>query len=78
MHNSEFVLDNETYFWDFVIQTDPLISARQPDLIIINKKKITYRTVDVAIPAGHRVKMKESEKKDTYKDFARELKKYGT
>ena len=25
--------------WDFNIETDHLISARRPDLIIINKKK---------------------------------------
>ena len=35
------VLENGTYklLWDFDIQTDHLISAGQPDLIIINKKK---------------------------------------
>ena len=41
MHNPAPILENETYklLWDFDIQTDPLISARRPDLIIINKKK---------------------------------------
>ena len=33
------------------------------------------RIVDFAVPADHRVKMKESEKKDVYFDLARELKK---
>ncbi len=31
--------------------------------------------VDFAVPADHRIKLKESEKKDKYLDFARELKK---
>ena len=31
--------------------------------------------VDFAVPADHRVKLKESEKKDKYQDLARELKK---
>ena len=31
--------------------------------------------VDFAVPADHRVKVKETEKKDEYLDFARELKK---
>ena len=31
--------------------------------------------VDFAVPADHRVKLKESEKKDKYLDPARELKK---
>ena len=41
MHNPEPVLENDTLklLWDFDIQTDHLISARRPDLIIINKKK---------------------------------------
>ena len=41
MHNLAPVLENDTQklLWDFDIQTDHLISARRPDLIIINKKK---------------------------------------
>ena len=40
MHYTTSVLENETYklLWDFKIQTDHLISARRPDLII--KKNI--------------------------------------
>ena len=36
-HNPESVLKNEMHKinWDFMIQTDPLISVRQPDLVII-------------------------------------------
>ena len=36
MHNPESVLENETHkiLWDFEIQTDYQISARQPDQII--------------------------------------------
>ena len=38
--NATSILENETYkhLWDFKIQTDYLISTKQPDLIIINKK----------------------------------------
>ena len=61
--------------WDFDVQTDHLISARRPDLIIINKKKITCKIVDFAVPDDHRIKLKECEKKDKYLDFARELNK---
>ena len=41
MHNPATVLENDTHklIWDFNIQTDRLISARKPDLIVINKKK---------------------------------------
>ena len=43
--------------------------------LIINKKKRTCKIVDFAVPADHRVKLKESEKKDKYLDLTRELKK---
>ena len=41
MHNLAPVLENDTHNlpWDFNIQTDLLIPARRPDLIIVNKKK---------------------------------------
>ena len=51
--------------------------ARRPDLIIINKKKKKRicKIVDFAVPADHRINLKESEKKDKYLDLAREIKK---
>ena len=41
MHNPAPVLENDSHKlrWDFNIQTDHLIPARRPDLIIINKKR---------------------------------------
>ena len=78
MHNPAPVLENETpkLLWDVNIQTDHLISARKPDLIIINKKN--YKIVDFAVSADHRIELKEFEKKDDYLDLARELKNCGT
>ena len=40
MHNQAPVLENDTHklLWDFNIQTDNLILARRPDLIIIKKQ----------------------------------------
>ena len=78
MHNPESVWENETHklLWDFEIQIDHLILARQPELIIIiKKKKRTCQIVDFAVPADNRVKLKESKKSDKYLDLARELKK---
>ena len=47
-------------------------------IIIIIIKRIC-KIVDFAIPVDHRIKLKESEKKDKYLDLAREFKKnYGT
>ena len=66
MHKSESALENETQkiLWDFEIQTDYLILARRPEVILIYKKERTFHLVDFAIPLDHRVKIKEIEKID--------------
>ena len=60
------------------IQTVNLISARRPDLEIINKKKKSCRIDDFAVLADHTMKIKENLKRDKYLHLARELKRYGT
>ena len=81
MHNPAPVLENSTQklLWDFDIHTNHLISARKPDLIIINKKKKKkkriHKIVDLAVPVDHRIKLKVCEKKDKFLYIARELKK---
>ena len=56
-------------FWDFMIQTDHLISARWPDQVKVKKKKKkkkkkrTWQIVDSTIPVDHRIKLKESGKR---------------
>ena len=54
MHNTAPVLENDTHklLWDFNRQTEQLIPARRPDLIIINlKKKRICKIVNFAVPA---------------------------
>ena len=60
MQNPAPVLENDTHklLWDFDIQMDYLITARKPDLIIINEKKRIYNIVYIAVPADHRIKLK--------------------
>ena len=61
---------------NFDMRTDHLISAKQSDQVISNKKiKGTCRMVDFTVPAHHKVKLNESEKSDNYQDLTRELKK---
>ena len=80
MHNLESVLENKMHS-DFEIQTDHLISARQPNRVIVNKKKKKkkkkriYLIVNLTVLADHRVKLKEGEKSNEYLDIVRELKK---
>ena len=77
MHNPESILENEMHqvLWDFEIQMDHLTLVRWLDLVIVNKKKIADWIVDFAFLADHRVKLKESEKRDKYPDLVRGLKK---
>ena len=78
MHYPAPVLRNATHklLWDFKIPTDHLIPARRPNLIISSKKKKrTCKIVNFPVPADHRIKLKECEKKDKYLDLAKELKK---
>ena len=52
------------------------ITPRAPSRPYNNQqKKRTCKIVDFAVRADHRVKLKESEKKGKYLDFARKLKK---
>ena len=77
-NNPVSILENDTHklLWDLNIQTDYLIPTRRPDLIIIKKKKKRIcKIVDFAVPADHRINLKEVEKKDKYLDLARKLKK---
>ena len=63
-----------THNWNFDIQTDHLIFARRPNLIIINKRKKICKIVDSTVPVDHRIKQREFEKRDKYLDLAREVK----
>ena len=69
------VLENDThkFLWNFNIHTNHLISARRPDILIINKKKRICKIDDLAAPADHRIKLKKCEKKDKYHDLARKI-----
>ena len=66
MHNRAAVLRTETHklLRNFNVQTDPLITARRPDLIIINKQKENWRNFTILQVLI--VKLKVSEKKDKY------------
>ena len=75
MHNPESILENEMHkiLWNSEKQTDHLISVRWPNLVIAKKR--TCQIVDFVVPTGYRVKLTKSEKRDQYRDLAKELKK---
>ena len=78
-HKSGSVQENEmqNILWDFKILTDYLIPDRRLDLELIGKKKKRkehWHHVNFAASMDYKVKIKEREKINKYKDLARELK----
>ena len=76
-HNAEAVNENEDVklLWDFSIQTDKVIHARRPDIVIVKKKDKECMIIDVAVPADSRTWSKEEEKIDKYTELAWELRR---
>ena len=76
-HQPETVTKNDSckLLWDFNIQTDHVIQARRPDVILIDKEKKECKIIDFAIPYDSRVNAKEMEKIEKYQDLAREVQK---
>jgi len=48
--------------WDFQIQTDKLVMASQPDIVLVHKLKKKTVVIDVAIPSNRDIKKKEHKK----------------
>ena len=60
---------------DFTIQTDHVIEARRPDMVIIDKTKNECKIIDIACPFNSRIEEREKDKMKGYNDLNRELKK---
>ena len=71
-HLAETVIETPQVkiLWDFNIQTDKVIDARRPDIVVTNKDKRESWIVDIAIPGDLRVREKEIEKREKYQDLA--------
>jgi len=71
-HSPNSVVENECVkiLWDFNVYVDHMISARRPDIIVIDKAVIL---IDVSIPADENIFTKEEEKLSKYQDLRVEL-----
>ena len=76
-HEPESVLENENYkiLWDFSIQTNHVVEARRPDLIVVDKKKRSCKIIDFAVPGNSTIEEKEKDKIENYQVLGRELQK---
>ncbi|XP_051924320.1 uncharacterized protein LOC127602290 [Hippocampus zosterae] len=65
--------DRAKILWDFQIQTDKMVMANQPDIVIIDKGKRKAVVVDVAVPSDGNIRKKEHEKLEKYQGLREEL-----
>ena len=61
--------------WDFSIQTDHVIEARRPDLVVVDKKERSCKIIDFAVPGDSRIEEKEKDKIEKCQELGRELQK---
>ena len=55
--------------WDFSIQTDHVIEARRPDLVLVDKKEKICKIIDFEVPGASRIEEKEKDKIEKYQDL---------
>ena len=61
--------------WDFSIQTDHVIEAQRPDLVVVDKKERSCKMIDFAVPGDSTIEEQEKDKIEKYQDLGRELQK---
>ena len=54
---------------DFRIETDHVIEARRPDLVVVYKKDRSCKIIDFAFPGDSRIEEKEKNKIEKYQDL---------
>ena len=59
--------------WDFNVYTDHVLSARRPDIVVMNKEEASAQIIDVAVPADCNIASKGAEKVEKYRDLSIEL-----
>ena len=70
-------MENDVYklMWDFSIQTDHVIEARRPHLVVVDMKERSCKIIHFAIPGDSRIEEKEKDKTEKYENLGRELQK---
>jgi len=74
-HEPQSVSENSEVklLWDFNIYTDHVLSARRPDIVLVDKHNNTVEIIDISVPADSNVSSKETEKIEKYRDLSIEL-----
>jgi hypothetical protein len=76
-HQPATVCENEhtKILWDFPIQTDRVIQARRPDIVVVDKHKKSVTIIDIAVPNDTNINDKEEEKIMKYQDLRIEVRR---
>ena len=71
----EGVVENEKckILWHRTIQSDPVIEASRPDIVVFEKENSKANIMDIASLWDHRVYEKEGKKIEKYQDLIREI-----
>ena len=74
-HQPDEIEENERckILWDMTIQSDHIIKARRPDIVVDKKESNKAIIVDITSPRDHRVYEKKSKKVEKYQDLNREI-----
>lgn len=67
--------DKVKILWDMFVQTDRVIRARRPDIVVVDKSSKEVTIIDIGVPADKNVLEKESEKVMKYQDLKTEIKR---
>ena len=63
---------------DFTIQTDHVIEAQRPDLLVVDKKERLCKIIDFAVPGDGRIEEKEKDKvEQNIKTWEGSYRRYG-
>ena len=78
-HEPENVLENDDYkiLWYFSIQTDHVIEARRPDLVVVDKKVRICKIIDFALPGDSRIEEKRKMRQKNIMTWEESYRRYG-
>ena len=77
LHKPDTVCQNEDakILWDMDIQTDRVIPARRPDIIVMDQKRREAVIIDIAEPSDRKCQEREQDKIEKYQDLRLEIQK---
>ncbi len=65
--------DRAKILWDFQIQTDKMVVANQPDIVVVDKQWKKAVVIDVAMLSDSNIRKKEHQKLEKYQGLMEEL-----